>query len=268
VDNPSWVTEDVDLDRPSVARVYDYFLGGSHNFAVDRAMAAQLEQAAPDIAELMRANRAFMRRAVRFMVSAGVRQFLDIGSGIPTVGNVHEIAQRANPDTRTVYVDIDPVAVAHSRAMLAGQDGTAVVRGDLRDPDPILASPEVAKLIDFSEPVGLLIVSVLHFLPDADDPQAAVAEFRSAMPTGSYFALSHVARDLRVEEAAKVIHLYQQTGSQNTARTPDEILAFFGEFALVEPGLVFLPQWRPDSPDEVDDQPERFLSLAGVGRKP
>jgi hypothetical protein len=268
VDNPSWVTEDVDLDRPSVARVYDYFLGGSHNFAVDRAMAAQLEQVAPDIGELMRANRAFLRRSVRFMVSIGVKQFLDLGSGIPTVGNVHEIAQRADPATRTVYVDIDPVAVAHSRAMLEGVEGTAVVRGDLRDPGPILSSPEVAKLLDFSQPIGLLIVSVLHFLPDADNPQAAVAEFRAAMPSGSHLAMSHVARDLRVEETQKVIQLYQQTGSQNTARTPDEITAFFGDFELVEPGLVFLPQWRPDSSEDAEDHPERFLSLAGVGQKP
>jgi len=268
VDRPAWVTDDVDLDRPSVARVYDFFLGGSHNFTVDREMAAQLLGVVPDVADVMRANRAFLRRAVRLMIDAGINQFLDIGSGIPTVGNVHEIAQRAKPSTRVVYVDIDPVAVAHSRAMLAGNALTAIVRGDVRDPEPILASPEVARLIDFSEPVGLLIVSVLHFLPDSDKPQAAVARLREAMPAGSYLAISHAARDARPDAEPQVVEMYQRTGSQNTSRPADEIEDLFGEFALVDPGLVFLPAWRPDSPDDVGENIERFVALAGVGRKP
>jgi SAM-dependent methyltransferase len=267
VERPPWVTEDVDLDRPSVARVYDYFLGGSHNFAVDREMAAQLLKLAPDAADVMRANRAFLRRAVRFMVSEGVTQFLDVGSGIPTVGNVHEIAQKANPATKVAYVDIDPVAVAHSRAMLEGQENTSIVRGDLREPTAILADPEVQRLIDFSRPVGLLIVSVLHFIADEDDPQAAAAQLRDALPSGSYFAISHGAWAGR-QQSAQVEELYQRTTSQVIARPADEIAAFFGDFRLVAPGLVFLPAWRPDSPDEVDDHPERFISLAGVGQKP
>jgi hypothetical protein len=268
VDRPSWVAEDVDLDRPSVARVYDFFLGGSHNFTVDRDMAAQLLTVAPDAADVMRANRAFLRRAVRFMIEAGITQFLDLGSGIPTVGNVHEIAQRANPASRVVYVDIDPVAVAHSRAMLAGHTSTAIVRGDVRDPKPILASPEVDRLIDLSQPVGLLIVSVLHFLPDSDQPQEAVAQFRDTMPTGSYLAISHAARDARPEAEAPVNQMYLRTGSQTTARSAAEITEFFGEFALVDPGLVFLPAWRPDSPDDVGENSQRFVALAGVGQKP
>src|SRR5215470_9279763 len=186
VDRPAWVTEDIDLDRPSIARVYDFFLGGSHNFAVDRAMAEQLLTLAPDVAEIMRANRAFLRRAVRFMVGEGINQFLDIGSGIPTVGNVHEVAQAADPDARVVYVDIDPVAYAHSRAMLKGNDKVVIVRADLREPDVILGSPEVAQLLDLSRPVGLLIVSVLHFIEDSLEPQPAVARLREAMPSGSF----------------------------------------------------------------------------------
>ena len=269
MDRPAWATEDIDLDRPSIARVYDFFLGGSHNFAVDRAMAQQLLTLAPDVAEIMRANRAFLRRAVRFMVNQGITQFLDIGSGIPTVGNVHEVAQAANPDARVVYVDIDPVAFAHSRAMLDGNDNTAVVRADLREPDVILGSPEVARLLDLTKPVGLLIVSVLHFMDDSLDPRSAVARLRDAMPSGSFLAISHAVAQSRpgdvVERFGK---MYQQTGAPAQARTHDEIAAFFGDFAPVEPGLVFLPLWRPDSPADTDARPEWSVSLVGVGQKP
>ncbi len=267
MERPSWVTEDVDLDRPSVARVYDYFLGGSHNFAVDREMAEQLLRLAPDAAEVMRANRAFLRRAVRFMIDEGITQFLDIGSGIPTVGNVHEIAQKANPAINVVYVDIDAVAVAHSRAMLEGQSNTAIVRADLREPAAILAADEVTRLIDFSRPVGLLIVSVLHFLADDGHPQEATAQLREALPPGSLLAISHSMWGAR-PETAEVEKLYQRSTNQVIPRTAEEIAAFFGDFDLVEPGVVFLPVWRPDSPDDVDDHPERFVSLAGVARKP
>jgi SAM-dependent methyltransferase len=266
VERPSWVTEDVDLDRPSVARVYDYFLGGSHNFAVDREMAEQLLRLAPDAGEVMRANRAFLRRAVRFMIDEGVTQFLDIGSGIPTVGNVHEIAQKAKPDTKVVYVDIDPVAVAHSRAMLEGQPNTAIVRADLTEPATILGADEVTRLIDLSRPVGLLIVSMLHFLPDEGDPQGATAQLRDALPPGSFLAISHGMWGAR-PESPEVEKLYQRTPNQVIPRTPAEITAFFGDFDLVKPGLVFLPLWRPDSPEDVGEHPERFVNLAGVARK-
>lgn len=266
MERPSWATEDVDLDRPSVARVYDYFLGGSHNFAVDRQLAAQIQTLAPDVADIMRANRAFLSRAVRFMIDAGIKQFLDVGSGIPTVGNVHEVAQLANPATRVVYVDIDAVAVAHSRAMLEGESNTAVVRGDLRDPDGILAAPEVHRLIDFSEPVGLLIVSVLHFVADSEHPHMAVSQLREAVGPGSYLAITHAARESR-PETEQVEEAYQHSAAQGTLRSRPEIEEFFGDFALLEPGLVYLPMWRPDSPDDVDDHPERFVALAGVGQK-
>jgi hypothetical protein len=246
--------------------LYDYFLGGSHHFAVDRDMARQLLQHAPDAGEVMRANRSFLRRAVRYLLGAGITQFLDIGSGIPTVGNVHEIAQQADPYARVVYVDRDPVAVAHSRAMLDGHPYAGVVRSDLLDVDTILGSPEVDKLIDFSRPVGLLIVSVLHFLLDSDDPFTAVAHLRAAMPPGSYLVISH-ATPVR-PETEEFQAAYQRSVNQGTTRTGPEIARFFGDFALVEPGLVYLPQWRPDDPSDVDDHPERFVSLCGVGRRP
>jgi hypothetical protein len=267
VERPSWASGDIDLDRPSVARIYDYFLGGSHHFAVDREMAQRLLLLVPDVGEVMRANRAFLRRAVRFMVAQGVDQFLDIGSGIPTVGNVHEVARLANPEARVVYVDVDPVAVAHSRAMLTDDPRTGVVAADLRDTAAILGSPEMARLIDPSRPVGLLIVSVLHFMADTTILQAATAELRAAMPAGSYLAITHAVLDARVEEA-EFTQLYQATGSEPVARSTAEIRAFFGDFELVEPGLVFLPQWRPESSDDVDEHPERFVALAGLGQKP
>jgi hypothetical protein len=263
------VTEDVDLDRPSIARVYDFFLGGSHNFAADRAMAEKLLALAPDAADIMRANRAFLRRAVRFMVSAGITQFLDIGSGIPTVGNVHEVARQANPDARVVYVDIDPVAYAHSRAMLEGDDKAAIVQADLREPDVILGSPEAERLLDLSQPVGLLIVSVLHFISDDLDPQSAVTRLRDAMPSGSYLAISHAVAASRPGDVIERFgRQYDQTGATAQARTPEQVAEFFGDYALVEPGLVYLPLWRPDSPSEGDDRPEWSVSLAGVGQKP
>jgi hypothetical protein len=266
VDRPSWVNDDVDLSRPSPARVYDFFLGGSHNFDVDREMAAQLLQVAPDVADVMRANRAFLRRAVRFMLAEGITQFLDLGSGIPTVGNVHEIAHQADPAAHVVYVDIDPVAVAHSRAMLDDVESAAIVQADLRFPEDILNAPEVARLIDFSVPVGLLCVAVLHFIDDNSGPAEALRRLRDTVCAGSLLAISHAVEQAR-SDSDQVAQLYLRAGNRLAARSDDEIRAFFGEFSLVDPGLVFLPVWRPDSPDDVDEHPERFVALAGVGRK-
>jgi hypothetical protein len=269
VDRPAWATDDIDLDRPSIARVYDFFLGGSHHFAVDRAMAEQLQKLAPDIAEIMQANRAFLRRAVRFMVAAGITQFLDIGSGIPTVGNVHEVAQQANPASRVVYVDIDPVAYVHSRAMLAGNERAGIVQADLRNPDAILKSAEVERLLDLSQPVALLIVSVLHFIDDSLDPQTAVAELRDAMPSGSYLAISHAVAQSRPDDVVERFgRMYDRTGAVAQARTREGVEAFFGDYVLVEPGLVPLPLWRPDVPSEADPRPDWSVSLAGLGQKP
>jgi hypothetical protein len=258
----------IDLERPSAARVYDFYLGGFHNFAADREMGRQAVQAWPDLPEIMRANRGFLRRAVEFLVDAGIRQFLDLGSGIPTVGNVHEVAQRLAPDTRVMYVDNDPVAVEHSHAILAGDERTQVLEADLRDPDSVLGAPELAKLFDLSEPIAVLMVAVLHFVPDDADPAALVARFRDAVPSGSYLALSHATAGEQADRAAEHRGLYQRTATPMTMRTRDQVVALFDGWELVEPGVVYLPQWRPDPDTPGVDRPERMTGLAGVGRKP
>ncbi|MFL6076126.1 MAG: SAM-dependent methyltransferase [Mycobacteriales bacterium] len=261
MERPSWAPPDVDVDRPSVARVYDYQLGGSHNFAVDREAAERVIALMPGLPALLRANRAFLRRAVRTLVGAGVRQFLDLGSGIPTAGNVHEIAQKADPDSRVVYVDIDPVAVAHSRALLAGNEGAMVVHGDLRRPDTILADPTVTGLLDLSEPVAVLMVAVLHFVSDADRPVDIVRRYRDISVPGSYLVLSHAARDESVDRAAAE---YAQTVNDFWLRGPDEVNALLAGYELLPPGLTSVTRWRPDPGTE----PEPIPQLCAVGRKP
>jgi hypothetical protein len=267
MDRPSWVPEDVDLDRPSAARVYDYFLGGAHNFAVDRQLADMIAAMTPNVGDTMRANRAFLRRVVRFLVGAGITQFLDVGSGIPTVGNVHEVAQQADPSTRVVYVDNDPVAVSHSRAILAGDPRAGVVQADARDTAAILADPETRRLLELDRPVAVLLLGVLHFVPDADDPAGVVARLRHAVPPGSYVALVNVTHEDQPPEVIEAQKLSGRTGTPIFLRSRAELLDQFAGLTLVEPGLVHLPLWRPDSPQDVDDHPERFGALAGVGRK-
>lgn len=266
MERPGWATGDVDLDRPSAARVYDYYLGGSHNFAVDREMAKRAIAMWPELPAIMQANRAFLRRAVRFLVGEGIRQFVDIGSGIPTAGNVHEVAQQAAPDARVVYVDIDPVAVAHSRAILAGDERTTIVQADLREPERLLADPELRRLVDLDQPVGLLMVAVLHFVPDADDPAGVLAHLRQAVAPGSYLVVSHASREGQPDQAGEHEALYARTGTPMTMRSRSQIAELLSGFDLVEPGLVFLPLWRPESPDDVDEHPERFTGFAAVGR--
>jgi SAM-dependent methyltransferase len=272
VERPWWAPETVDLERPSAARIYDYLLGGAHNFAVDRSAAEKIIEGMPTAPDVARANRAFLRRAVDWMVAQGVRQFLDIGSGIPTVGNVHEIAQRVDPDARVVYVDIDPVAVAHGRRILAGNDGAVAILEDLRDPGRILAHPELRAVLDLSRPVGLLLVSLLHFVPDADDPSGAVARLRDALAPGSFLALSHGAVEgFDPAEVAVAAQVYRTTsGPTGGLRTRAQILGFFGDFELVDPGLVWLSEWHPDRAANVDgdhEHPSRSAFLAGVARK-
>ncbi|MCA1656060.1 MAG: SAM-dependent methyltransferase, partial [Pseudonocardiaceae bacterium] len=190
-DRPSWARESIDLERPNAARIYDYLLGGAANFEQDRVFAEKLLEVMPQARAAARLNRAFLRRAVRFCVEAGIRQFVDIGSGIPTAGNVHEIAQAVAPTTRVLYVDNEPVAVTHSELLLRDNPWATNMRGDLTDPEPVLASP----LIDFSQPVAVLMVSVLHFVPDSAAPHEAVARYVSALAPGSFLGLSHGAQN-------------------------------------------------------------------------
>jgi SAM-dependent methyltransferase len=265
----SWVPPGVDTSKASIARVYDYILGGKHNVPADRETARALIAVQPDVPEIARANREFLARAVRFVAAAGVRQFLDIGSGIPTQGNVHEIAQRAAPGSRVAYVDIDPVAVAHSRSILAGQPDAGIVQADLRQPQAILASAEVRRLIDFGQPVGLLLGSVLHFLSDAEEPRRLVGTFRDALAPGSYLVISHaISEGLSGEDQSAIAEAYQsrvETGGG--LRSQAEVGHFFDGFQLVEPGLVLITEWRPDAPAAAGG-PVNFWFLAGVGRKP
>jgi SAM-dependent methyltransferase len=273
VDRPPWAPHNIDLDRPSAARIYDYWLGGAHNFAVDRQAADQVTAGMPNAPTVARTNRAFMNRAVRWLVDQGIRQFLDIGSGIPTVGNVHQVAQRIAADARVVYVDIDPVAVAHSQRLLAGNDRTAVIQEDLRNPREILDHPGLRAVLDLDQPMGLLLVSVLHFVPDVDDPHGAVARLRQALAPGSYLVLSHAAVEGFDRAAfATAEQVYRNTsGPTGGLRTREQILAFFGGFDLVDPGLVWLSQWRPEQPSDIDardERPQRSAFLAGVAHKP
>ncbi len=261
-----WVPAGINVNVPSAARVYDYFLGGAHNFAVDRALAEQIAAMTPNIGETMRSNRVFLRRAVRHLAAQGIRQFLDIGSGIPTAGNVHEIALEAAPGARVVYVDIDPVAVEHSRAILAGVDGTGVICADMRDVDRVLGESEKLGL-DFSEPVAVLLAGVLHFVPDDDDPKSIVAALGAAVVPGSHLLISHATADGQPPEVVEAQRLSGRTGTEIVLRPAAEITSYFEGFQLVDPGLVFIPRWRPDPQDPVDEHPERVGAYAGVGKK-
>ncbi|TDB75053.1 SAM-dependent methyltransferase [Micromonospora sp. KC723] len=263
---PDWAPDDIDIERPSVARMYDYYLGGSHNFAADRAAARRMMEAVPDAPLMAQANRAFMRRAVQYLIDQGVRQFLDIGSGIPTLGNVHEIALRAAPDARVVYVDVDPVAVAHSREILAGDERAVVIREDLRRPDRILAHPDVRGLLDFSEPVAVLVVAVLHFVSDADRPADLLRTLREALVPGSYLVLSQASAEGRHEaQRAEAEKVYGRTDNPLWVRGRAELTAFFDGFELVEPGVVWVPQWRPETAESAENA-EQAVFLGGVGR--
>lgn len=257
------------MTRASAARMYDYNLGGTHNFAIDRQVADRVTQAMPDFPKLQRANRAFLRRAVTCLVKAGIRQFLDLGSGIPTVGNVHEIAQRAAPESRVVYVDIDPVAVIHSDAILMGNDRAAAIQADVRNPAGILTNATVQSMIDFSQPVAVLMVTVLHFVSDEDNPLEIVRTFRNAMCPGSYLVISHGTTE---GGTGGEIRAGVRAGRDNrvdvTMRGRAEVIRMFEGFDILEPGVVFTPQWRPDSPnDELNDQPDRAAVYAAVGVK-
>jgi hypothetical protein len=265
---PDWAPEGVDLTRPSAARMYDYYLGGAHNFAVDRELAARALALLPDGQLIAQANRAFLHRAVRYLLSQGVRQFIDIGSGIPTSGNVHEIAQKEDPEARILYVDHDPVAVAHSELILRDNPFAQVVKADLRRPDEILQAPALTELLDLSQPVGLLMVAVLHFVAEEDRPQDTIVRLRDLLAPGSYLVISHGTGESRQSELSKLKDLYRSTSTPVTYRSREQIRTLFDGWDLVEPGVVWVPQWRPDWPDEVGTDPASTLAAAAVGRKP
>jgi hypothetical protein len=241
--------EGADTSIPSIARIYDYYLGGTHNYAVDREAAARVTDELPTLPAILRVNRAFLRRCVRHLAELGVRRFLDLGSGIPTVDNVHDIVQGVDPSARVVYVDNDPVAVAHSRRILAGNENAAAVAGDLRDPEKVLGDPDVVRLLlpEPAEPFAVIMSSVLHFVPDDAEAAALVAAYREAMPAGSYLAVSHGARnpadDPRLDRAAAT---YSRTIASLKLRSHRELGALLEGFDLLEPGIVYCSQWRPE----------------------
>ncbi|MGW3349357.1 SAM-dependent methyltransferase [Nonomuraea rubra] len=264
----------IDTTRPNVSRVYDFMLGGKDNYEADRRMAQLALEVAPDAPEAARANREFLGRVVRFLAAeAGIRQFLDIGSGLPTQGNVHEIAQAAAPGTRVVYVDNDPIVLVHGRALLAVGDGSTVVEADLRDPDGIIADPEVRRLIDFDRPVGLLMFAILHHLTDEEDPAGIAARMVDRLAPGSYLAVSHFHNPgLTYPEVSKQAFaaekIFNETLGTGRWRTREEILAYFDGLDLLEPGLVPLPEWRPDSDDQAEPGITYHTFVGAVARKP
>jgi hypothetical protein len=245
----------INTGAPNPARIYDYFLGGKDNFPADREVADQMLAIAPVARDVVEDNREFLRRVVEVLADAGIRQFIDLGSGLPTQGNVHEIAQEAAPGARVVYVDNDPMVVAHSRALLAG-DNTVAIEGDLRQPDKVLEHPEVRELIDLDRPVALLLLAILHFVPDSEDPFGVVARYRDALPAGSHLAISHGTRDIpdrpdlsdeeMADMGAKVEQLYQLTTASLVTRTRAEVERFFDGLELLDPGVVEIQRWRPD----------------------
>lgn len=266
---PDWASDDIPFDKPSAARMYDYYLGGHHNFEIDRRMAEQAIAMWPDLPLIMQVNRAFLRRAVTYLVDQGIDQFLDIGSGIPTIGNVHEVAQRGNPQARVIYVDVDPITVAHSEAILQGTPNVAVLQGDIRQPSPILDHPKVRHVLDFDKPIAVLLVAVLHFVSDDADIRRALHTLHDAMASGSYIVIAHASNEDKPRETQEHESLYRQTSTPITMRSRHDIEQFFDRFDLVEPGLVYYPLWRPEGPNDLFlDQPGRSPGFAGAGSKP
>jgi nicotinamide riboside kinase len=268
VEHESWAPPEVDVERANVARVYDALLGGSHNFAADRDVASALTAIEPTARDAARANRAFLGRAVKFLVDSGIRQFLDIGSGVPTSGNVHEIAQAVAPESRVVYVDTDPVAIAHSRSILAGNDRATIVHADLREPEVILAHPDVTRLIDFDQPMALLLVAVLHFITDEEQPGDLVKRLTAATAPGSYVTISHGTLDGRSSQVVEAVEkLYSRASAPGRPRDHASIARFFDGLELLDPGVVYLPLWRPAETDVPFENPEHSWGYAGVARK-
>jgi hypothetical protein len=259
---------------PNVARMYDYWLGGKDNFAADREAAEMAMKVAPDLQ--MRENaqngRVFLRRVVRFLVDSGIRQFVDIGCGLPTQGNVHEVAQAIAPDARVAYIDNDPVVIAHARALLETNPLTVVVRADAREPDSILDDPQLNQLIDLQRPFAILLLAVLHVIADDELALSVAKRLRERLSSGSYLALSHAVSDLQPDATAKLAMMYQDNvvvtdgPRRSNLRTKAEVAPYLEGLELVEPGLVYINHWRPD-PTDPSSSDKPIWSVGGVGRK-
>jgi hypothetical protein len=259
-------SREIDTTVPHIARIYDFWLGGKDNFEVDREAGRRAAEANPAMYEGVRGNRAFLARSVRYLAGeAGITQFLDIGTGIPAANNTHEVAHAAAPGSHVVYVDNDPIVLAHARALLTGVHGeTAYLDADVRDTAKVLEA--AARTLDFSQPVGVIMIAVLHCLTDEDDPWAVVREVMAAVPSGSYLALTHPGSDFHPEATGAVqARLNQMMPVKITFRPREQVLGFFDGLELVDPGLVRAPEWRPDSPEDTANPAEMW---GGVARKP
>jgi hypothetical protein len=261
---------EIRTDVAHSARLYDYFLGGKDNFPADRAAARAALAAFPHLRTAAQENRAFLRRATAFLARSGVRQFLDVGTGIPTSPNLHEIAQSIAAETRVVYVDNDPIVLAHARALLTsgGAGRTAYLQADVRDPARILHAAELADTLDLSEPVALSLVALLHFLPDSDGPHGLVAELLAGLPAGSYLMLSHVTADFARDEVGRLVATYQKAGIPAQARSRQEIARFFTGLELLDPGIVPCHRWHPEPATAPSALPDAAVSCyAAIGRR-
>jgi SAM-dependent methyltransferase len=260
---------EINTNVPQSARVYDYWLGGKDHFPADRALGDAIAEALPSIRTQVHAQRAFLRRAVRYLAGdAGIRQFLDVGTGIPSAGNVHEVAQEIAPESRVLYVDNDPIVLTHARALMTGtEEGRmAFIQADLRQPEAILDDPALARTIDLAQPVGLVLVGVMHHLRDSDDPRRVVATLVEALAPGSYLVLSQSTPDFDPPAMAALAAASEQGGIANVPRSLADTEAFFAGLELVEPGLVPMATWRPDPGAEPD--PRSVYAYGGVARKP
>ncbi|MEV6299775.1 SAM-dependent methyltransferase [Actinoplanes sp. NPDC051861] len=265
--------EGVDISTPSVARVYDFMVGGKDHFAIDRMVAQRALEIMPDAQEAGRACRAFLRRAVRYLAAdAGVRQFLDIGSGLPTETNVHQVAHDVDPAAKVVYVDNDPTVLVHGRALLADDSTSTLIEADVRSPQTILEHPVVREHLDLGEPIGLLLFSILHHVNDDEDPAGIAATLRDALAPGSHLAIIHFwdPAEEHPETSAKVRdaeRLFNETLGTGRWRSRQEITTFFGDFEMVSPGLVPLAEWRPDTEIPAEQKESYHTMLGGVARK-
>jgi len=250
----AWVPPGIDQETPSAARLYDYFLGGDYNFAVDRQLGERIAAVLPQARHMARVNRAFLRRAVSHCALAGIRQFIDLGCGLPSMGPVHEVAQRVDPECRIVYVDNEPVVTAHGELLLAGNERAAIIRADLRDHEAIFEHERTRALIDFDLPVAVLTVAVLHFLPDDGEAADVIARYAGAVAPGSFLVFSHITNDVVDHETArKSVELYNTSQNKIYPRPRAAIAAMLGDCPLIDPGLVFVPAWRPDSPADAEN---------------
>jgi trans-aconitate methyltransferase len=256
----------IDTSVAHPARIYDYWLGGKDNFAADREAGELALRAYPELARAVQSNRAFLARAVRYLTgAAGIRQFLDIGTGIPAASNTHEVAQQESPDTKIVYVDNDPIVLTHARALLTStpQGACAYLQADLHDPDAILA--EAAKTLDFSQPTALMLLAVLQFIPAGEDPYALVSGLMDALPSGSFLVVSHPTDDFNPNRGESIRRYNERSADQATLRGQEETARFFDGLELIEPGVVAVARWRPDG-DLTAGRPSSMW--CAVGRKP